>query len=128
MNELLNKVSPIELSELEELEIKKSGRTAVENIDSISDISIELVVRLGRKKMTIGDACQLAVGSILEVEKKAGHKVDIYLDNQHAGIGEVILVEENFGIVISDILNYQKKRVKGDEHKAIPNGSTSTGE
>ncbi len=101
----------IELSELEYLEKEHIEKGMVmENIHGISDIPIDFIVRLGKKRMTLEDIRLLSVGDILEVEKKAGHKVDIYLAEQHAGIGEVLLVEDKFGIVISDIFHYPKRR------------------
>lgn len=112
MNEVLNQIAPIELSELEELVGGANEKGIIlEKIDTVSDIPIDLVVRLGKKKMILRDIRQLSVGDVLEVEKKAGHKVDIYLADQHAGIGEVLLVDDKFGIVVSEIFNYPRRKV-----------------
>lgn len=53
--------------------------------------------------MPVGDIAELSIGDVLEVEKKPYHKVEIFLDEKKVGIGEAILMDENFGIVISEI-------------------------
>lgn len=53
--------------------------------------------------MPVGDIAELSIGDVLEVEKKLSHKVEIFLDEKKVGIGEAILMDENFGIVISEI-------------------------
>ncbi|WP_239255949.1 FliM/FliN family flagellar motor switch protein [Listeria ilorinensis] len=82
---------------------KKNEETPSKGIEQVENIGVHLIVRLGRKEMTVGEIRELSVGDVLEVEKKPGHKVEIFLDNHKAGIGEAILMDENFGIVISEI-------------------------
>lgn len=118
MSEFINKVSSVELPNLDEYGERIANKAELlDNLDSISDISIDLVVKLGKKKISLGDITELNVGDVLEVEKKPGHKVDIYFAEQHSGIGEVVLLDENFGIVISDIFSYPKLKGKKEEKK-----------
>lgn len=53
--------------------------------------------------MLVGDIVELSIGDVFEVEKKFGYKVEIFFDEKKVGIGEVILMDENFGIVILEI-------------------------
>ena len=95
-----HEVSPVSLMGLEEFAGKRNEASKA-HIDTVSDISIELGVKLGKTSITLGDVKQLKVGDVLE--KNLGHKVDVYLSNMKVGIGEAIVMDEKFGIIISEI-------------------------
>ncbi|EOA3902643.1 flagellar motor switch protein FliN [Bacillus cytotoxicus] len=97
-----HEVSPVSLMSLEEY-TGEHNDPAKAHIDTISDISIELGVKLGKASIELGDVKNLKVGDVLEVEKKLGHKVDVYLSDIKVGIGEAIVMDEQFGIIISEI-------------------------
>lgn len=97
-----HEVSPVSLMGLEDFAGKRN-KASKAHIDTVSDISIELGVKLGKASITLGDVKQLKVGDVLEVEKNLGHKVDVYLSNMKVGIGEAIVMDEKFGIIISEI-------------------------
>ncbi|MDC2865771.1 MULTISPECIES: FliM/FliN family flagellar motor switch protein [unclassified Bacillus (in: firmicutes)] len=103
-------VSSVALVNLEEC-TKDENQLPKAHIETVSDISVELGVRLGRTRLTLGDVKNLRVGDILEVEKNLGHKVDVYLSSEKVGIGEAIVMDENFGIIISEIQADKKKVV-----------------
>ncbi|PEA53512.1 flagellar motor switch protein [Bacillus pseudomycoides] len=105
-----HEVSSVALVNLEEY-TKDPNELSKAHIETVSDISVELGVRLGKKTLTLGDVKNLKVGDILEVEKKLGHKVDVYLSSEKVGIGEAIVMDENFGIIISEIHADKKKVV-----------------
>ena len=89
-----HEVSPVSLMGLEDFAGKRN-EAGKAHIDTVSDISIELGVKLGKSSITLGDVKQLKVGDVLEVEKNLGHKVDVYLSNMKVGIGEAIVMDEN---------------------------------
>ncbi|ABS21700.1 MULTISPECIES: flagellar motor switch protein FliN [Bacillus cereus group] len=97
-----HEVSPVSLMSLEEYAIQREEQ-AKAHIDTVSDISIELGVKLGKASVQLGDVKNLKVGDVLEVEKNLGHKVDVYLSDIKVGIGEAIVMDEQFGIIISEI-------------------------
>lgn len=99
-----HEVSPVSLMGLEEFAGKRN-EAGKAHIDTVSDISIELGVKLGKSSIKLGDVKQLKVGDVLEVEKNLGHKVDVYLSDMKVGIGEaiVMVMDEKFGIIISEI-------------------------
>ncbi|UOY94447.1 FliM/FliN family flagellar motor switch protein [Ectobacillus sp. JY-23] len=72
-------------------------------IRNVADIAVELSVRLGKANVTIGDVRQLKVGDLLPVTKESGHKVDVYLGEKKVGIGEAVLLDDKFGIIISEM-------------------------
>ncbi|MFD3445989.1 FliM/FliN family flagellar motor switch protein [Microbacteriaceae bacterium 4G12] len=103
-------VSSVELMDFAEYKEKHDeSKDTISKIDKVSDVNVELVVRLGKAHSTIQNIRNLKEGDILEVEKNLGHKVDIYLSETKVGIGEAVMMEEHFGIVISEI-NANKKK------------------
>lgn len=105
-----HEVSSVSLVDLEQHIGEKIEGQQV-NIDTMSDICIELGVKLGKASIELGDVKNLKIGDVLEVEKKLGHKVDVYLSDMKVGIGEAIIMDENFGIIISEIYADKKKAV-----------------
>lgn len=103
-----HEVSPVSLMDLEEYVGDRSER-AKAHIETVSDISIELGVKLGQASIRLGDVKALKVGDVLEVKKNLGHKVDVYLSDMKVGVGEAIVMDEKFGIIISEIQADKKK-------------------
>ncbi len=81
------------------------------NLDFLLDIPLDVTVELGRTNMIVDKVLQLNQGSIIELSKEAGDTVDIYINGKILGKGEVIVVNERFGIRITEIIS-QADRVK----------------
>jgi len=88
-----------------------SDEEGVHNLDFLLDIPLEVVVTLGKTKMIINDMLQLTQGSVVELDKAAGEAVEIYVNNKLLGKGEVIVVNERFGVRITEIIS-QADRIK----------------
>jgi len=73
-------------------------------IELLLDISLPVTVELGRTKMMIRDILQLAPGSILELDKLAGEPVDIMINEKSIARGEVVVIDENFGVRLTSIV------------------------
>jgi flagellar motor switch protein FliN/FliY len=73
-------------------------------IELLLDISLSVTVELGRTKMMIRDILQLAPGSILELDKLAGEPVDIMINEKSIARGEVVVIDENFGVRLTSIV------------------------
>lgn len=69
------------------------------------DIPLKVTVELGRTKKQIKDILDLSPGSILELDKLAGEPVDILVNNKLIAKGEVVVIDENFGVRVTDILS-----------------------
>ena len=75
-----------------------------QDIDFILDIPLELSVELGRRKMLVNDLLQLGQGSIVELDKLAGEPLEIYINRKLVARGEVVVVNEKFGVRLTDII------------------------
>ncbi|KQL54624.1 flagellar motor switch protein FliN [Heyndrickxia shackletonii] len=81
------------------------------NLNMLLDIPLQVTVELGRTSRTVKDILELGSGSIIELDKLAGEPVDILLNNQLIAQGEVVVIDENFGVRITEIVS-QTDRIK----------------
>jgi len=81
-------------------------------IELILDVPLELTVELGRKRMFIKEVLDLTVGSIVELDRVAGEPVDVLVNGRIMARGEVVVIEDNFGIRITEIINPQEQLVE----------------
>jgi flagellar motor switch protein FliN/FliY len=81
------------------------------DMDLILDIPLDVTVELGKVKMPVNELLQLGQGSVIELSKQAGEPLDIYVNNKLVAKGEVVILDEKFGIRVSDIIN-PTERVK----------------
>ncbi|RIJ69255.1 flagellar motor switch phosphatase FliY [Rummeliibacillus sp. TYF005] len=75
------------------------------NLDMLLDIPLQVTVELGRTKRSVKEILELASGSIIELDKLAGEPVDILVNSRLIAKGEVVVIDENFGVRITDILS-----------------------
>ena len=75
-----------------------------ENIDLIMDVPLEVTVELGRVSKSIKDILDFAPGTIVELNKIAGEAVDVLVNGKYVAKGEVVVLEENFGVRITEII------------------------
>ncbi|MDR2198324.1 MAG: flagellar motor switch protein FliN [Deltaproteobacteria bacterium] len=80
-------------------------------LDFILDIPLEVSVELGRAKMIINDLLQLGQGSVIELSKLAGEPLEIFVNGKLVARGEVVVVNEKFGVRVTDIVS-PMERVK----------------
>jgi len=69
------------------------------------DVPLEVSVELGRTKMLIKDILDLAAGSIIELEAVAGEPVDVIVNGKLVAKGEVVVIEDNFGVRVTEIVS-----------------------
>ena len=84
-----------------------SALSQKENIDLIMDVPLEVTVELGRTSKTIKDILEFAPGTIIELNKIAGESVDVLVNGKNVAKGEVVVIEENFGVRITEIIKDQ---------------------
>jgi flagellar motor switch protein FliN len=80
------------------------GANAPSNIDMILDIPVSLTVELGRTKIAIRSLLQLAQGSVVELDGMAGEPMDVLVNGCLIAQGEVVVVNDKFGIRLTDII------------------------
>ena len=95
----------------EELGSGEMGKGGSQNLEFLLDIPLEVSVELGRSSMIIDRMLQLTQGSVIELEKAAGETVEIYVNKKLLGKGEVIVVNDRFGVRITEIIS-QADRIK----------------
>ena len=95
------------VKKLEFASFEESDKTAEppKNLDFILDIPLTISVELGRTKMVINDMLQLGQGSVIELSKLAGEPLDIYVNGKLMARGEVVLVNDKFGVRLTDIIS-----------------------
>ena len=76
-----------------------------ENIALIKDVPLEVTVELGRTSKAISDILDFAPGTIIELDKIAGEPVDVLVNGKLVAKGEVVVIEENFGVRVTEIIN-----------------------
>ncbi|WP_035172007.1 flagellar motor switch phosphatase FliY [Caldanaerobius polysaccharolyticus] len=94
------KVSPVKFQEFDE---EPAGNFST-NIGLIKDVPLEVTVELGRTHKLIKEILELGPGSIIELNKAAGEPVDILVNGKNVAKGEVVVIDENFGVRIIEIL------------------------
>jgi flagellar motor switch protein FliN len=79
------------------------------NIDLLLGVNLQVAVEIGRTNLPIRDVLALTPGSIIELDKLAGEKVDILINGRPIAQGEVVVVDENFGVRITDVVSRQAR-------------------
>ncbi len=107
----LGNVDPKDIQEISNIadEVKAGddalNKLKVQNLDFILDIPLKVTVELGRTSVVIKDLLQLGQGSVLELDKLAGEPLEILVNGKLVAKGEVVVVNEKFGIRLTDIIS-----------------------
>ena len=83
----------------------KKSSAPVQSLDFILDIPLKVSVELGRTKMAIREVLQLSQGSVVELSKFAGESLEVLVNEKLIARGEVVVVNEKFGIRLTDIIS-----------------------
>lgn len=86
--------------------------TVMNDLDMILDIPVQITVELGRTKLTIKNLLQLAHGSVVELDAMAGEPLDVLVNGTLIAQGEVVVVNEKFGIRLTDIITPSERMRK----------------
>ena len=79
-------------------------------IDLVGDIPLELSVELGRTKRSIADILDFGIGTVVELTRLAGEPVDLMANGKLIAKGEVVVIDENFALRITDIISQKAKK------------------
>ena len=77
---------------------------SAESIGLIKDVPLEVTVELGRTSKSISDILEFAPGTIIELDKIAGEPIDVLVNGKFVAKGEVVVIEESFGIRVTEII------------------------
>lgn len=84
-------------------------QTEARNLNMLMDIPLQVTVELGRTKRSVKEILELVSGSIIELDKLAGEPVDVLVNSRLIAKGEVVVIDENFGVRITDILSKEDR-------------------
>jgi len=74
------------------------------DLEAVFDVPVQVSAVLGRARMDIGDLLKIGPGTVLELDRKVGEAIDIYVNNRLVARGEVVLVEEKLGVTMTEII------------------------
>lgn len=99
-------VKPVEFASFEPISYQQQE---IQNLDMLLDIPLKVTVELGRTKRSVKEILELSSGSIIELDKLAGEHVDILVNNKIVAKGEVVVIDENFGVRVTDIISKSER-------------------
>lgn len=85
-------------------EQKKPGAVDPQNLDLLMNVSLAVTAELGKCKMPVSEILKLGTGSIVELDRLAGGPVDLLVNNKLVARGEVVAIDENFGVRITELI------------------------
>lgn len=74
------------------------------DLEAVFDVPVQVSAVLGRSKMGVGELLKLGPGTVLELDRRVGEAIDIYVNNRLVARGEVVLVEEKLGVTMTEII------------------------
>src|SRR5262245_42473306 len=83
------------------------GRTAGD-LEAVFDVPVKVSAVLGRARMDVAELLRLGPGAVLELDRKVGEAIDIYVNNRLVARGEVVLVEEKLGVTMTEIIKAER--------------------
>jgi flagellar motor switch protein FliN/FliY len=110
------------------------GSGAQVDLSRLSDIPMELSVEIGRTHMTVGETLDLRVGSVVTLERLAGETADLLVNGSAIARGEVVVIDEQYGLRVTEILDAESELAHtdapadgdGDGVPQLPGGGEST--
>jgi flagellar motor switch protein FliN/FliY len=83
------------------------GRGAAD-LEAVFDVPVQVSAVLGRSRMDVGELLRLGPGTVLELDRKVGEAIDIYVNNRLVARGEVVLVEDKLGVTMTEIVKAER--------------------
>ena len=93
--------------DLPEMIDESEARTAAD-LEAVFDVPVQVSAVLGRSRMDVGELLKLGPGSVLELDRRVGEAIDIYVNNRLVARGEVVLVEDKLGVTMTEIIKADK--------------------
>jgi flagellar motor switch protein FliN len=78
------------------------------DLEAVFDVPVQVSAVLGRARMEINDLLKIGPGTVLELDRKVGEAIDIYVNNRLVARGEVVLVEEKLGVTMTEIIKAER--------------------
>jgi flagellar motor switch protein FliN/FliY len=81
---------------------------AASDLEAVFDVPVQVSAVLGRSKMDVGELLKLGPGTVLELDRRVGEAIDIYVNNRLVARGEVVLVEDKLGVTMTEIIKAER--------------------
>ena len=78
------------------------------DLEAVFDVPVQVSAVLGRAHMDVGELLNLGPGTVLELDRKVGEAIDIYVNNRLVARGEVVLVEDKLGVTMTEIIKAER--------------------
>ncbi len=78
------------------------------DLEAVFDVPVQVSAVLGRARMDVGELLKLGPGAVLELDRKVGEAIDIYVNNRLVARGEVVLVEDKLGVTMTEIIKAER--------------------
>ncbi|MDE2329412.1 MAG: flagellar motor switch protein FliN [Bradyrhizobium sp.] len=88
-------------------EDEQTARIAAD-LEAVFDVPVQVSAVLGRSKMDVGELLKLGPGTVLELDRRVGESIDIYVNNRLVARGEVVLVEDKLGVTMTEIIKAER--------------------
>jgi flagellar motor switch protein FliN/FliY len=85
-----------------------SVNKSASDLEAVLDVPVHVSAVLGRTRMDVGDLLKLGPGTVLELDRKVGESIDIFVNNRLVARGEVVLVEERLGVTMTEIIKAER--------------------
>lgn len=103
---------PTEVKSADFRQLSEAGnRSEAHNLEMLLDVDLPVSIELGRTTMSIQEILSLSPGSVVELDKLAGEPVDLLVNNKAVAKGEVVVIDENFGLRVTSLIS-QDERLK----------------
>ena len=86
---------------------EQASRVAAD-LEAVFDVPVQVSAVLGRARMEVGDLLKLGPGAVLDLDRKVGEAIDIYVNNRLVARGEVVLVEDKLGVTMTEIIKAER--------------------
>lgn len=115
-DEAVVEVKKVEFSELDDIGAGPRPAASPESVDFLWDVPLTVEVVLGSTELTVKDVLEVGPGSVIELDRAYGEPVDLYLNGRLVARGDVVIIGEQFGVKITEIL------VSGEEMGSLSQG------
>jgi flagellar motor switch protein FliN/FliY len=88
-------------------EDEQAARIAAD-LEAVFDVPVQVSAVLGRSRMDVGELLKLGPGTVLELDRRVGEAIDIYVNNRLVARGEVVLVEDKLGVTMTEIIKAER--------------------
>ena len=89
-------------------EEEDQGSRVAADLEAVFDVPVQVSAVLGRSKMDVGNLLKLGPGTVLELDRRVGEAIDIYVNNRLVARGEVVLVEDKLGVTMTEIIKAER--------------------